>query len=152
MAFSQAYFRDRHRRSTQTGARRRAGAKILSEIGWLMGDINLALGGALRYQSLRAQGMLDTAGRLKLAVLSVLQRGVIIIIILTLAATILDENLRGVPLREDGVLGGLHRAVHVLLEYLPNLHILTWLIMLFCALFVAHVLRVARSVLSNRTK
>ncbi|GGC57571.1 hypothetical protein GCM10011504_39830 [Siccirubricoccus deserti] len=153
MSLSRAYFRDRQRRSTQPGARRRAGAKILSEIGWLMGDINLALGGALRHQSLRAQGMLNTAGRLKLAVLSVLQRGVISIIVLTLTATVLDERLRGVPLKEDnGFLSGLHRAAHVLLEYLPNLHILTWLIMLSCTLFVAHVLRAARSVLSNRTK
>ena len=55
-AFSQAYFRDRQRRSTQPGARRRAGAKILSEIGWLMGDINLALGGALRHQSSQGPG------------------------------------------------------------------------------------------------
>jgi ubiquinone biosynthesis protein len=152
-AFSQAYFRDRQHRSAQPGARRRAGAKILSEIGWLMGDINLALGGALRHQSLRAQGMLDTPGRLKLAVLSVLQRGVNTLIILTLAATILDEKLRGVPLTDSGgVLSVLHQAVHAVHEYLPNLHLLTWFIMLSCALFVAHILRVARSVFSNRGK
>ena len=152
-AFSQAYFQDRQRRSTQPGARRRAGAKILSEIGWLLGDMNLVLGGALRHQSLRAQGMLDTAGRLKLAVLSALQRGVIGVIIVTVGVTILDETLREVPLDgRGGVLGGLHRATHKLLEYLPDLNILTWLIILSCTLFVAHVLRVARSVFSNRTK
>jgi hypothetical protein len=58
-----------------------------------------------------------------------------------------------VPFKQNGgVLSGLHRGVHILLDYLPDLHILTWLIMLSCALFVAHVLRVSRSVLSDRTK
>ena len=97
--------------------------------------------------------MLDTAGRLKLAILSVLQRGVIILISLTLVATILDEKLRGVPLTDNGgFLGALHRMVHEVLEYLPDLHILTWLIMLSGALFVAHVIRIARSVFSDRGK
>lgn len=151
MAFSRAYFKDRQRRSREPAARRRAVTKTLSELGWLAGDADLVLGGALRYQSLRAQGMLDTAGRLKLAVLSVLQRGVISVIILTIAATILDEQLREVPRsQQTTMIAELHHALHVLLDYLPNLHIITWMILLSCGLFVAHVLRVARSAFSAR--
>lgn len=144
MKLTKAYFKDRVKRGRGLAAKRDALRGALAEAMTLLADARLVLGNELRGSALRARGVLDAFGRVRVAVTSLVLKGLWVLIGMTLFATFLDQHIRILHTHKPDEPWYVALFADVI-EFLPDLHGLTWLALLAAALFAVRVLQVAKA-------
>jgi hypothetical protein len=134
MSLSRAYFRDRQRRAGTLQGRRAALRTTMAQIAGLATDAQLLLGDGIRDQALRLNGMLNTVGRVRVILLTFMQRVLQIGLFLVLQDFLIDTYLQYVGFDES--VPHLH-FLHFVDDAIPNFHpavlvvvvVLTWLLL-----------------------
>lgn len=134
MSLSRAYFRDRQRRAGTLQGRRAALRTTMAQIAGLATDAHLLLGDGIRDQALRLNGMLNTVGRVRVILLTFMQRVLQIGLFLVLQDFLIDTYLQYVGFDES--VPHLH-FLHFIDDAIPNFHpavlvvvvVLTWLLL-----------------------
>lgn len=145
MEFTRAYFKDRMRRQRTLKGAMRPLKSALQDVMGLANDANVVLGSAVRFQGLRLQGMADRVQQFRLAVLKVFNRGIWTLILFTLGMMLLSRYIDHLPVAWRPPA---ERLLQFVLEPLPDLDGIYWLLFLAVALFISNVLRTARKSLS----
>jgi ubiquinone biosynthesis protein len=145
MAFTRAYFKDRQRRQRTLKGAMAPIRSVLQDVMGLATDANVVLGSAVRFQGLRLQGMADRVQQFRLAVLRVFNRGIWTLITVTLGMMLLNRFVHYLP---TAWRPHAERLLQFVLEPLPDLDGIYWLLFLALALFISNVLRTARKSLS----
>lgn len=147
MAMCRAYFRDRQRRARTLQGRKEGLQKAMLHLSALAGDAEVLLGRGLREQALRLHGMLDRITNVRITVLTFVQRGLLLTILLLIVGAITDEGLR--PLSHDRRehLHMSHPMIEFLLSAVPDLHPIWWVITIAAAVYLLRgVLNVRQSI------
>ena len=148
MRLSRVYFDDRRLRNGTLHGRMAALQAAFGECAAIAGDAQILLGPGLREQALRLHGVLGRAARVRIAVLSIINRGLSMLIAITIVAAVFDERFR-----ENGQLNGTHAPIgggdpidpfiNLTLSGIPDLHVLHWLLLLGLGLFISKLIRAA---------
>ncbi len=145
MSFARAYYKDRRRRQMTLKGAMAPIRSVMQDVVGLASDANVVLGSAVRFQGLRLQGMADRVQQFRLAVLKVFNRGIWSLIFFTLGMMLLNRFVDELP---QSWQPPAERLLRFVLEPLPDLDGIYWLLFLAVALFISNVLRTARKSLS----
>ncbi|MBN8906465.1 MAG: AarF/ABC1/UbiB kinase family protein, partial [Rhodospirillales bacterium] len=136
MSMCRAYFRDRQRRGRTLEGRRQAFQNAMLHVSALAGDAEVLLGRGLREQALRLHGMLDRLTNVRITVLTFVQRGLWLTILLLILGGVTDEGLRPLSAddREHFYLS--HPMIEFLLRAVPDLHPVWWVLTVLGAIYL----------------
>lgn len=138
MSLARAYFRDRQQRMRTLKGRRAAFRSAMTQMSSLASDVQLLIGTGIRDQALRLHGMLDRLTNVRILLLTFLQRGLMLGVLLVAVGGIVDEGLR--PLITDGHQHFVSRPVILfLLRAVPDLHPIWWVLLVLAGLYLFRV-------------
>jgi len=138
MTMARAYFHDRMRRQRTPRGRIETWRLLKQQTSAVLGDIHILVGGGIREQALRLHGMLDRGAYLRLTMLNYTARGVWFLVFLTGLGFLLDE---GVDVHDGH---NVYSLQHIL-ESVPDLDFLQWVVLLVVGLWLTRLARAART-------
>lgn len=147
MKLCRAYFEDRTARRLTARGQMQVARELLQGAASLAGDAGILFGPGLREQALRLNGMLDRVGRLRLAVLTLIYRGLLVSAVVIAAAFFIDSKYRPDLHAGESLSSGLQHFLQAQLATIPDLHFVQWVLLLLVVLFYVRVVQAARSAL-----
>ena len=142
MSLARAYFRDRGRRMRTLAGRREALGAAMTQVSGLVGDARLLLGTGMRNQALRLNGMLDQLTRIRVMVMTFLQQGLLVVIVLLSEAFVFDTWFRYLPGEHGSLLP--YPFISFVARALPAMHPFYWILLIWFSIYLLRVLRAVR--------
>jgi ubiquinone biosynthesis protein len=148
MTLARAYFKDRQRRARTLEGRRETLRAGMAQVAAIGADVQLLVGTGIRDQALRLHGMLDRLTQVKVILVTFIQRGLILVLLLLCDAFAFDVFFRDLPEEQHWHLMP-PRLVHFVGSAFPHLHPFYWVFMIGVAVYIFRLLRAVRNAIAR---